>query len=688
MNKGKLSLYIVGVLLLSRTLAIAQFAEPYRVNGSADLNMAACSPEGPVGKVSATFWVLRRYDVKGPTQIEIKNLPPDVTVTLSPATLTYPGYVTGQQVTATFTVNAGVQIPDVVVQIEAKDLTNKVSYDLLLHGTCARHNRDFTIRGSFTSVQMGTAFPVEGALVEIYRDVPWQLDQFVGSTITGRDGSFDKKLWADDEDKYYAKLRLNDVAGVYLHDWWTPSIMDYNSFNRGSNSQPVIDLGGTVISRDGGSGTPKSAVWQGGRAAFQEFTRTLGAPPPTGDYEIVIQSTPTLRPWTARSTTNYPEGYQTYKFSTGVPTSETDPLFDPYFSQFTNYGTMFHEFGHALRHTIDGDLRHLTDDASRWTYLRGHSLCGSDSGYVDIEAFAFNEGWAEFWAMDTGNLIAINCGSSFDLTDMTKEGAVMNDLHAVAQAISACLPPTANRAEAFRSQRHNLFSVLNRGNNIIHSEGEFRSNAMQQFPGCTLRPLGIGVSASPISIFAGPSLVRSTLVTTLLRDRIDYYRNISSGYSRDLEMATSVAARTRDCKEIPCKTLIAHVIHPTVLRGQIAYSDLIGRSFARRYAELVSKKGKTPDMSASAMERERLYREEFRRSTQKIVLQTLDASSRLLDRYSERDKTGEVLKVASEVRRTARRLRLRTPLNDELFTLLELPTPPGDDRVASGAKPK
>jgi hypothetical protein len=468
---------------------------------------------------------------------------------------------------------------------------------------------------------------------------------------------------------------------VYLHDWWTPAIKDYNSFNRGNNSQPVIDLGETVISRDDGQGTPKSAVWQGGHAAFQEFTQTFGAPPPTGDYEIVNQNTSTGMTWTARSTTNYEEGTRTAKSIIVAPIGPTDPGFDPYFAQFINYSVNFHEFGHALRHTVDGDQRHFTDDASRWTYGRGHSLCGSNAGYVDVEAFGFNEGWAEFWAMDTGDMLGPLCGPSFDLTDMTKEGAVMNDLHAVAQAIDKCLPPAANRAEVARAERRNLFTVLNRGQNIIHSEGEFRSNAEQQFPGCALPPIGIGVAASPLSVKGGIPTKALTNLMTRLRDRIEFYRTVSRGFTHDLVAATSVAAESRDCKTIPCKTFVAHVIHPTVLRGEIKYADLIARSFATRYAELRATGVREPQISAAAIEREQARLEEFRRATLKIVLETLATSARELDRHSERDATGKVRDIAAELRRTARRLQLRAPRNDELFTLLELPTAPDGDRT-------
>src|SRR5207253_2960741 len=110
----------------------------------------------------------------------------------------------------------------------------------------------------------------------------------------------------------------------------------------GSNSQPLIDVGGTVITKDGGSGTPKSAVWQGGRAAYQEYIQTFSAPSPVGDYEIVNQNTISGVTWTARSTTNYEEGTQTYKFNALAPTAPGAFGFDPYLSQFINYSTNFH----------------------------------------------------------------------------------------------------------------------------------------------------------------------------------------------------------------------------------------------------------------------------------------------------------------------------------------------------------
>jgi hypothetical protein len=674
-------LFLLMLLLANRTAA--QTSPAYAVYGPSGIDMAGCSQAGPIGTLASNFWVLRRHDVTGPTHVAITNLPPDVTATVSPEDLTYPGWVTGQQVTISFTVNAGVAIPDVVVNLTVSDAMNSVTNELLLYNTCPRHNRDFTIRGWFSSVHETVAFPVEGALVEIYREIPWQFDQRVGSTITGPDGTFQVRLWADDEDTYYAKLRLNDVAGVYMHEWWNPGIKDYNSVNRGSNSQPVIDLFGTVITRDGGNGTPKSAAWQGGRAAYQEFIRTFSAPPPTGDYEIVNQNTVTGMTWTARSTTNWEEGTATEKYSNTTPVAPGMAGFDPYFSQLVNYSTNFHEFGHALRHTIDGDQRHFTDDATRWTYARGHGLCGSDAGYIEIEAFAFNEGWAEFWAMDTGDDFTGNCSAS--LNDMTIEGAVMNDLHLVGQAIAACQPAIADPAERARARRRNLYTVLNRGGNIIHSQGEFRSNASQQFAGCPLLNIGVGVAAHPLTSTTGRQ-VRPSDIARFLPQRIGFLHSEVSRLTQERATARSAARELRDCRTIPCEVFVQRMIRPVILDGHLRYLSLVGRAFERRYREQREKGERPTQPSLEELDRQQESMEDFRREALKIVLGTLGSGANLLDRYADGDTTGFVRASAADLRRTARRLQLRAPRNDELFTFFEIATMPEDDRTSAARR--
>lgn len=54
--------------------------------------------------------------------------------------------------------------------------------------------------------------------------------------------------------------------------------------------------------------------------------------------------------------------------------------------------TIFHEFGHTLRHVADGPEHHWNWDNFRWVYARTHT--GHEIFNVQ---YAFNEGWAGFW---------------------------------------------------------------------------------------------------------------------------------------------------------------------------------------------------------------------------------------------------------------------------------------------------
>lgn len=61
----------------------------------------------------------------------------------------------------------------------------------------------------------------------------------------------------------------------------------------------------------------------------------------------------------------------------------------------TNVGlsTAKHELAHTVRHRYDGNLGHFLYDAGRFFYTRNH-YCSKKTN----NGFAFNEGWAQFWA--------------------------------------------------------------------------------------------------------------------------------------------------------------------------------------------------------------------------------------------------------------------------------------------------
>jgi len=56
--------------------------------------------------------------------------------------------------------------------------------------------------------------------------------------------------------------------------------------------------------------------------------------------------------------------------------------------------TLFHEFGHVIRHRLDGAKTHWTNDVFAYAYGRNHN--GVEVTNVQ---YAFNEGWADYWEM-------------------------------------------------------------------------------------------------------------------------------------------------------------------------------------------------------------------------------------------------------------------------------------------------
>ena len=88
-----------------------------------------------------------------------------------------------------------------------------------------------------------------------------------------------------------------------------------------------------------------------------------------------------------------------------------------------------HELAHIARHSMDGNFAHFAYDASRFWYLRNHH-CGTKSN----DGYAFNEGWAEFWANDCHGIY----GSK--LTDYQYEGNVAKALRRLKSACKSSDP--------------------------------------------------------------------------------------------------------------------------------------------------------------------------------------------------------------------------------------------------------
>lgn len=79
---------------------------------------------------------------------------------------------------------------------------------------------------------------------------------------------------------------------------------------------------------------------------------------------------------------------------------------------------MKHELAHAIRNSYDGDISHFASDEKAFSHYGPHS-CKSKTS----PEFAFNEGWAEYWAGE--------CMQSDENGDMSIEGNVAQALRSV-----------------------------------------------------------------------------------------------------------------------------------------------------------------------------------------------------------------------------------------------------------------
>jgi hypothetical protein len=444
-------------------------------------------------------------------------------------------------------------------------------------------DHDFTIRGQFQCINKGTTMPVEGAIVGIMRDKSWAADPIVAEVQTAADGTFATTVKAKNVDTFYAKLFLNDKQGVYLRDWWTLSVKEINSANRAKNQDPLVDLGGTVISRNGGTGTPECAIWQGGRTAWQEFLKSTGGRPIVGEhgnYQIVMESTDSGIVWTSRDTTHWEVGNETTEFSGPAP-SVSDPQNIPYSTLFFLYGTNIHEFGHAIRQTADGSDNHFSWDATRFFYGHSHDTCKGSPHWVkgQNDGYAFNEGWAEFWQNTESSFLVQTCvAEGLDLKDFKKEGAVANDLETLAGSLGNCAGIETNALNAddlLRKQRSLMFDALKAaGPEKIHSDQDFRDAFHKRFPNCPIPAPGTPAGGSGVSGLRAQVPVRAPhlpVLQTGLQARIAALTNqLVAAQHASLALSPSAAHEERT----------QAITNAALIRGQLSMSKLLLQQYA------------------------------------------------------------------------------------------------------------
>lgn len=420
----------------------------------------------------------------------------------------------------------------------------------------AHAQRAITVTGSWSCNNRDVIRPVDGAHVEIWRDI-WSLlpDDRLGVGVTGPDGTYSLSVQAEDDWDIYGVLVLDD-GDASLENFWSADTDPRQSWSietEDRTTEPsVVNLGTYRIEKDGGAGTPKCAIWQGGANAYRDYRDTIGSAAPFGHYTIIAEySLPggficCSVPWTSLDQTHWPPGYHTS--SADDYPSGSNPADYP---SLIGYTTSFHEFAHAVRHSFDGNLGEFAFDVARFFYLRQHDYCD-----LTNEGFAFNEGWAEYWERQPPQ----ECAGSRAEDYASIEGKVAEDL----TEMEDC----SDRATMVRVLRENPAFPLTQG---IHSISEFRA-AWERIigRGCVAgarAPLGPPQADVAFTIKEMSDEVRADLRVFGRRTRT---------WGRDLRKAESKVIR-KSCRAKGCVDALVSAIRPSELRVRIAQTKLLAR---------------------------------------------------------------------------------------------------------------
>lgn len=284
-------------------------------------------------------------------------------------------------------------------------------------------------------------------------------DQEMGAGFTREDGTFSVAgLGGDQAPQPYAgpdvyvrvvfgdskwRQSLGDIERVVVMDEIHRVNVNDTARHDHNNAGPgPIDFGDIVLGVNSDLGV--NGDWSCGNfihamQAYEEYRAARGGQhPPTGSIQVqrYAWTPPTGSKWADRRYIHW------------------------YTSNPSNLSTIRHEFGHTIRHYLDGDDSHFLADAGLFRYARveGHGPCS-----VTEPGFAFNEGWASYWAI--GN------GCSNESGNWNREGDVTKAL----RDLESC------------SSRSAMVQVLiNAGWNKIHSYSEFENRFYAANPGCKL----------------------------------------------------------------------------------------------------------------------------------------------------------------------------------------------------------
>lgn len=348
---------------------------------------------------------------------------------------------------------------------------------LLLSSTGSASAATTVLQGRFACNDGGSLAGARVELLQIYTrrlpEIPPNVRVAV-ATHADDNGAWGFRVSGDESNWRVRAVLVNADVGV--KDFGFPW-HHYAETLRTQNDRPLADYGTQVVP---GS---ECRLWRAFKAAADGFRADTGGGHPAGGVTVLENAPTSGVPFSPYTDVWWPAGYSPTKDIGTGPRSVAQ-----------------HEYAHTVRHALDGDQRHFFLDSGRFWYLRSHS--GSSCKGTN-HGFAFNEGWAEFWADEVR---PTPCPTP---TDFSIERNVAFELK---RLVRSCRDVDRGR----------MVAVLARNRGAIHSMSDF-SNAL----GCVPRPV-----IKHLGKARRPSRVLLTLAGLRAKDGRAFVRSASAAVGR------------------------------------------------------------------------------------------------------------------------------------------------------------
>ena len=413
----------------------------------------------------------------------------------------------------------------------------------------------------------GIRFPLAGARIELMdsdADGSQLFDDVMGTAVVNADGSFTVTGSGGDPGDFgwskpdvYVRFIYNFNDKVRLTDELDRTRYANTPEHEHDNFQGTLDIGTWTIGMDISSGeASKSGVWNKVCESWNDYTRIMGEEPKSGycdaEYWSAIYAG---TPWTSDNTIHWPIHYTS--------------------------SAARHEFGHLIRHSFDGDRDHFNWDVTRFRYARTHNPCDADCDNWATESaemnmgYAFNEGWAEFWAEE----YYYNCSAGFSAEC---EGGVAYTLRFLEDSLRNIYP----------EPRKMMCQVLKNNPGVIHSMAEY-INKLNEMAGKTLFALTgyklPEVKKNPDAMAFRP-IPKESAIATVNRDLKNIIAEISS-LDNMIKEKTSGVKPTGACRGESCNIYADQVMSLSGLENKRdllrLQQDMLQKSIQNNYYDII-----------------------------------------------------------------------------------------------------